>query len=59
MKTILTVSIFLLSGCVVLSDSELSDHLATERDFHSMTGLEQEYISDCLFYEDLVCDFER
>lgn len=54
MKTILILSVLIISGCVIY-DPELQEHLEAERYFHSY---DQEYISDCIFYEDLICDFE-
>jgi len=56
MKTVLVLlAAVCLSGCVYY-DPERVAHLASEQDFHSY---DQEYVSDCLYYEDLICDFER
>lgn len=67
MKYISIAAALLLSACVQPSmDSELAAHLEAERDFHAhqayleeiYTKYDPEYVADCLYYEDLVCEFE-
>lgn len=63
MKIVLILSALALSAC---SSPSLQEHLEAERDFaiqqYHMLPLEEqydpEYIDDCLYYEDLVCEFE-
>jgi hypothetical protein len=60
--------LLLLYACSACStyDSELRAHLEAERDFHAhqaylediYTNYDPEYVDDCLYYEDLVCEFE-
>lgn len=65
MKYIVFVTIIGLSACVS-HDAELRAQLEAERDFHAhqsyldklYSTYDPEYISDCLYYEDLVCEFE-
>lgn len=61
-----TVLILLATAACSNPDRELQEHLEAERDFaiqqYHMLPLEEqydpEYIDDCLYYEDLVCEFE-
>jgi len=63
--TSIIVAIF-LSACSVPMDSDLVAHLEAERDFHDHLVWKEdvfekhdpEYISDCFYYEDLICEFE-
>jgi hypothetical protein len=63
MKKLILILPFALAAC---ADPELRDHLEAERDFHAhqmyiesiYTKYDPEYIDDCLYYEDLVCEFE-
>jgi hypothetical protein len=65
MKLIALAAFLALSACASY-DSELQAHLEAERDFHNhqawleylYTNYDPEYIDDCLYYQDLVCDFE-
>lgn len=65
MKFILFANIVALSACASL-DTEIQEHLEAERDFHAQQSYfddlystyDPEYISDCLYYEELVCEFE-
>ena len=61
------VLVLLLSACgSSVYDSDLRAHLQAERDFHAhqvyleeiYTKYDPEYIDDCLFYENLICEFE-
>lgn len=62
--TILAAALF-LSACMA-PDPELEAHLEAERDFAAhqdyleslYTQYDPEYIDDCLYYEELVCEFE-
>jgi hypothetical protein len=47
--------LMLLTACATF-DPERQAHLEAEREFHQY---DQEYIADCLYYEDLVCEFEQ
>lgn len=63
MKIFMMLSILMLAGCVVVSE-ERAAHLEAEREFHSSyeyqrglySSYDPEYVSDCLFYEELVCE---
>jgi hypothetical protein len=65
MKYIAITAALLVSACASY-DAELQAHLEAERDFHAhqmylesiYTKYDPEYIDDCLYYEDLVCEFE-
>ena len=65
MKHIAIATALLLSACESY-DAELQAHLEAERDFHAhqmylesiYTKYDPEYIDDCLYYEELVCEFE-
>ena len=65
MKCTLLASVVLLAACSS-QDQALFDHLEAERDFHAhqayleelYTKYDAEYIDDCFYYEDLVCEFE-
>jgi starvation-inducible outer membrane lipoprotein len=66
MKHLAIASALLLSACVS-SDPELQAHLETERDFayhqyHVQQAIEKqydpEYVDDCFYYEELICEFE-
>lgn len=67
----LAIAVFaLLSACSVpreQMDPELAAHLEAERDFamhqyHVQQAIEKqydpEYVDDCYYYEELVCEFE-
>jgi hypothetical protein len=70
MKYLTVFAICLLSACStpILTNIplDIQEHLEAERDFHAnLTWRDQvyetydpEYISDCLYYQDLVCEFE-
>lgn len=61
MKVVLILSALVLSAC---ASPSLQEHLEVERDFaiqqyHTLPLEEQydpEYIDDCLYYEELVCE---
>lgn len=66
MKNFTIVAMLLLSACVS-PDLELQAHLEAERDFayhqyHVQQAIEKdydpEYVDDCYYYEELVCEFE-
>ncbi len=66
MKYILIASAIFVSACVS-SDPELQAHLEAERDFayhqyHVQQAEEKkydpEYVDDCYYYEELICEFE-
>lgn len=65
MKYAITSALLVLSACSSY-DSDLQAHLEAERDFHAhqqyleylYTTYDSEYIDDCLYYEELVCEFE-
>jgi len=65
MKYLVITSVVLLSACASM-DSELQRHLEAEQDFHAhqqyleylYTSYDPEYIDDCFYYEELVCEFE-
>lgn len=65
MKKIIIGSVFFLSACMS-SDPELQAHLEAERDFAAhqnylesiYSQYDPEYVDDCLYYEELVCEFE-
>lgn len=55
-----------LTACSTF-DSELQAHLEAERDFHAHQyhvrqaiekGYDPEYVDDCYYYEELICEFE-
>lgn len=60
------VPLLFLAGCSTL-DPELQAHLEAERDLaahldyieYLYTTYDPEYIDECLYYEDLVCEFEE
>lgn len=64
MRIMFVFSALILSACSVSPDAELQAHLEAERDFaiqqYHMLPLEEqydpEYIDDCLYYEELVCE---
>jgi hypothetical protein len=65
MKYILPI--FLLSACSTI-DADLQAHLEAERDFaahqqyiesiYNLDNYDPEYVDDCLYYEEVVCEFE-
>lgn len=67
MKYMMIAALAVLSACSTM-DSGLQDHLEAERDFHAhqqylesvynLDNYDPEYVDDCLYYEDLVCEFE-
>ena len=62
MKYAPIIILVVLSACNPI-DPDLQLHLQAERDFHesiyNLDDYDPEYIDDCLYYEDLVCDFEK
>jgi hypothetical protein len=59
--------VILLSACSAQMDPELAAHLEAERDFayhqyHVQQTFEKqydpEYVDDCYYYEELICEFE-
>ncbi len=68
MKYIAFVAVILVSACGMSPDQELAAHLEAERDFHAhqqylesiynLDNYDPEYVNDCLFYEELLCEFE-
>jgi hypothetical protein len=62
MKYLAIVAAIFLSAC----SAHMDRHLEAERDFHAhqmylesiYTKYDPEYIDDCLYYEDLICEFE-
>jgi len=65
MRTIAILFILSLSACESY-DGGLDAHLKAEQDFHDhqayleeiYTKYDSEYVDDCLYYEDLVCEFK-
>lgn len=65
MKYIFLVSAVLLAACSS-QNQVLFDRIEADRDFHDhqayleelYTKYDSEYIADCFYYEDLVCEFE-
>ena len=51
----LLIIMLCLSACSEMS-ADLRDHLDAERDFHKYNP---EYVADCLYYEEMVCEFEQ
>lgn len=59
------IPLLFLAACSSI-DTDLQAHLEAERDFHDhqswleylYTNYDPEYIDDCLYYEELVCEFE-
>ena len=43
-----------LSACA----PTLDQHLQAEREYHSQI-YDLEYVDDCFYYEDLICEFEQ
>jgi hypothetical protein len=67
MKYFAITSALILSACVSPMDLELTAHLEAERDFAyhqyhvqqaAEKGYDPEYVADCYYYEELVCEFE-
>jgi hypothetical protein len=66
MKALVIFAALAVSACSTY-DADLQAHLEAERDFHShqlyLEGIyakyDPEYIDDCLYYEELVCEFEE
>lgn len=68
MKYVAIAAALLLSACVQPPmDPDLAAHLEAERDFayhqyHVQQAIEKqydpEYVDDCYYYEELVCEFE-
>jgi hypothetical protein len=66
MKYIAIVTTVILSACAAPMDADLAAHLEAERDFHThqtyiesiYTKYDPEYIDDCLYHGELVCEFE-
>jgi hypothetical protein len=66
MKALVIFAALVVSACSTY-DADLQAHLEAERDFHShqlyLEGIyakyDPEYIDDCLYYEELVCEFEE
>ena len=65
MKYMIPALLILLGACANY-DSELEAQLESKRDFYAhqqyledlYTNYDPEYIDDCLYYEELVCEFE-
>ncbi len=66
MKYLTLAAVALLSACASY-DTELAAHLEAERDFHAHRyhvqqayekGYDPEYVDDCYYYEELICEFE-
>jgi hypothetical protein len=66
MKYLAVAAAVFLAGCAS-PDAELAAHLEAERDFamwqyHTKQAIEMgydpEYVDDCYYYEELVCEFE-
>ena len=65
MKYLAIFSVVFLSACSSMG-RELRAHLKAEQDFHAhqlylegiYTKYDPEYVDDCLYYEELVCEFE-
>lgn len=61
------IPILFLSACSTF-DVDLHSHLEAERDFHAhqayletiydLNNYDPEYVDDCFYYEELVCEFE-
>lgn len=66
MKYLAIAAALLLSACAVSPEAELQAHLDAEQDFHSHSmylegvyeNYDPEYVDDCLYYVELVCEFE-
>jgi hypothetical protein len=66
MKYSFIAIIILLSACSAPMDPDLIAHLEAERDFHShqvylesiYSKYDLDYVDDCLYYEDMICEFE-
>lgn len=65
MKHVAIAAALLLSACAQSPmDPELAAHLEAERDFHAhqmylesiYTKYDPEYVDDCYYYEELVCE---
>lgn len=59
--------VILLAACVPSQDEELRKRAAAEQDFANHQfhlqqayekGYDPEYVDDCYYYEELVCEFE-
>lgn len=65
MKYLAIAVVLLVSACAT-ADAELRAHLKAEQDFHNhqawleelYTNYDPEYVDDCFYYEELVCEFE-
>ena len=65
MKYVILALTFTVSACASY-DADLQAHLKAEQDFHAhqayleelYMNYDPEYIDDCFYYEDLVCEFE-
>ena len=65
MKYMIPALLILLGACGNY-ESDLEEQLKAERDFHAhqkylenlYSNYDPEYIDDCLYYEELVCEFE-
>ena len=67
MKIFVLFSITFLAGCMNTYDHDLQAHLEAERDFAAhqyhvqqaeLSGYDPEYVADCYYYEELICEFE-
>ena len=68
MKYLAIAAAILLSACAQSPmDAELAAHLEAERDFHAHQyhvqqsvekGYEPEYVDDCYYHQELICEFE-
>jgi len=65
MKYVAITTALLLSACASY-DAVLQEHLEAEQDFHAhqmylesvYSNYDPEYVADCLYYEEMVCEFE-
>lgn len=65
MKYVTIVVALILSACAS-HNTDLQAHLEAERDFHShqkyletiYTAYDPEYVDDCFYYEEFICEFE-
>jgi hypothetical protein len=66
MKYLALVSVLVIAACSTV-DVERAAQLEAERDFHAHQyhvqqayekGYDPEYVDDCFYYEELICEFE-
>jgi protein involved in sex pheromone biosynthesis len=65
MKYILLASILFISACTAqISDERNQEKHEADRSAHDQyleniySNYDSEYVADCLFYEELICEFE-